>query len=334
LTFAHFFLFLLVDEIMKIFPLFYLMMTSSEALRPVTMHGGKGKELEGVANTCRKTAAFRSLSHLLPKDPVASVLAGEEKVQEVQALIDSMPSAAAARNMRESFAVRSEWINRELQSYLSRHKDITQVVLLGAGMDTRAYVLEYLKECHVFEVDLPEVVLLKEKLLQHHKFPLVAKSITRVAADLCNPSAEWIQALKHRGYSTDVQTVFIMEGIIYYLSVAEGDALLKQCFSIAAPSSVLIADTMSTGFQPQSECEATPYLRKHAMDYPVQYLNKLGFKRVKLAQPGKEANFGMLDTSVPAYMLGDRWPCSYPLTQEVDETGKKICRFFLVSAMT
>ena len=312
--------------------------TASVALRTMTMRAPQNspltQQLQGVANTCRKTAAFRSLSHLLAEDPVAAVLAGEEKVKEVQALIDSMPSRAAAQNLREGFAVRSEWINRELQSYLALYEDITQVVLLGAGMDTRAYTLPFLKDCHVFEVDLQEVILLKEKLLRRHKFPLAAKSIARVSADLCDPTAEWVQRLKYRGYNPDLRTVFIFEGICYYLTVAEGDSLLKQCFTIAAPSSVMIADTMSTGFEPGSECEATPYLRKHAMDDPFEYLQKLGFKRVKVAQPGKEANFGMLDTSVPAFMLGDRWPCSYPLSQKTDENGKKICRFFLVSAMT
>jgi hypothetical protein len=42
----------------------------------------------------------------------------------------------------------------------------------------------------------------------------------------------------------------------------------------------------------------------------------------------------MLDTTVSAGLLGDVWPCLYPLEQTVDPNGKKICRFFLVSGVT
>jgi hypothetical protein len=61
--------------------------------------------LQGVADTCRKTVAYRAISHLLPVDPVAALLAGEDKIAEVKALVASMPSPAVAQNLREMFAV-------------------------------------------------------------------------------------------------------------------------------------------------------------------------------------------------------------------------------------
>lgn len=40
-----------------------------------------------------------------------------------------------------------------------------QVVLLAAGLDTRAYRLDWPPATHLFEVDLPCVLLFKEHLL-------------------------------------------------------------------------------------------------------------------------------------------------------------------------
>ncbi|GAA0496575.1 S-adenosyl-L-methionine-dependent methyltransferase [Paractinoplanes deccanensis] len=120
-----------------------------------------------------------------------------------------------------------------------------QVVLLGAGLDTRAYRLGLTPSTTVYEVDRPALLAFKDEVLG----TLGATPTCRraeVRADLT--SGDLPAALAQAGFDPRQPSVFVAEGLLMYLTDAEADALLDQVTTIAAPGSVLLGEHYSRRF--------------------------------------------------------------------------------------
>src|SRR5207302_7811291 len=89
-----------------------------------------------------------------------------------------------------------------------------QVVILGAGLDTRAFRLSWPPESHCFELDLPPVLAFKDDVLRR---PAVTPDCERVVvpADLL---ADWRPALLEAGFRPTEAAVWIAEGLLIYFS--------------------------------------------------------------------------------------------------------------------
>ena len=88
-----------------------------------------------------------------------------------------------------------------------------QVVLLGAGLDTRAFRLDLPLGTVVYELDRPDVLAFKRAVLDG----LGAKPKARsrwIAMDLRD---DWASALLAAGFSPAVPTVWLAEGLLLYL---------------------------------------------------------------------------------------------------------------------
>lgn len=116
---------------------------------------------------------------------------------------------------------------------------IKQLVLLGAGLDSRAYRDEVQRsEIKVFEVDHPAT--------QAHKIERVKRIFGRtppaviyVPIDFDN---ETLDKLLVNGFDQSSKTLFIWEGVTYYLDAATIDATLSWIRAHAAPGSAIIFD--------------------------------------------------------------------------------------------
>jgi methyltransferase (TIGR00027 family) len=93
--------------------------------------------------------------------------------------------------------------------------DIDAVVILGSGLDTRAYLLNRRARIPVFEVDLPVNVARKAKTVRRVLGgpPL---SVRLVALDF--ERDDLLTALAEHGYRTDYRAFFICEGVTQYLT--------------------------------------------------------------------------------------------------------------------
>lgn len=113
-----------------------------------------------------------------------------------------------------NLACRKRFIADKLKESLD---DINAVVILGAGLDTRAYLLTRRVRIPVFEVDLPVNVARKFKTVRRvlGELPL---SVRLVALDLEHD--DLLTALAEHGYRTDYRVFFICEGVTQYLSEA------------------------------------------------------------------------------------------------------------------
>ena len=113
-----------------------------------------------------------------------------------------------------------------------------QVVILGAGFDTRAlWMQDALGLTRVLEVDHPATSRQKQRRLA--RLGGLPPNLSFVAVDF--ESAEVRSALRGGGYRTNSRSVFVWEGVSMFLSEAAVIASL-DLFATAAPGSVTVFD--------------------------------------------------------------------------------------------
>lgn len=132
-----------------------------------------------------------------------------------------------------NMACRKRFIDDKLKEALD---DIDTVVILGAGLDTRAYRLTRQVRIPVFEVDLPVNIAMKAKTVRRvlGQPPL---SVRLVALDF--ERDDLLTALAEHGYRTDYRAFFVCEGVTQYLTEG-GVRRTLEGLRAAAPGSRLV----------------------------------------------------------------------------------------------
>jgi methyltransferase (TIGR00027 family) len=134
--------------------------------------------------------------------------------------------------------VRTRYVDDFLDQQLT--PDVRQVVILGAGYDSRAYRFgDRLRQVAVFEVDHPATsrrkVLGVEKILGS-----VPRHVTYVPVDFDRDTVG--ARLEDAGYRSDLRTIFLWEGTTPYLSAEAVDETLRFVRARSASGSVLLFD--------------------------------------------------------------------------------------------
>jgi methyltransferase (TIGR00027 family) len=164
-------------------------------------------------------------------DPYASMLAGERGVAAMAA------SERAAGGENAFLPVRTRYFDDALTAAV---KDgCRQVVLLGAGLDTRAYRLDVPADVIWFEIDRPEIFAAKE--------PAMAGATARCArltvpADL---SGDWPGSLREAGFEPERPTAWVAEGLLFYLAPEQVGDVLSTAATLTGGGGVFLADVMS-----------------------------------------------------------------------------------------
>ncbi|MTE13089.1 SAM-dependent methyltransferase [Nocardia sp. CT2-14] len=108
-----------------------------------------------------------------------------------------------------------------------------QIVLLGAGLDTRAYRMGLPADLHVYEIDLPELFAFKEPVLA----ATAATSTCHrhvVTADL---RGDWRKPLLESGFDPAVPTYWVDEGCLGYLNQDWNRQVVATLTELSAPGS-------------------------------------------------------------------------------------------------
>lgn len=116
---------------------------------------------------------------------------------------------------------------------------IEQLVILGAGYDSRAYRIEGLKKIRTFEVDHPviqDVKIMKTKKI----FGALPDHVTYVPVNLA--SEDFFQKLLEKGYDPSKKTLFLMEGLLYYLPPAAVERMLSSIVRNSTKGSTILFD--------------------------------------------------------------------------------------------
>ena len=124
---------------------------------------------------------------------------------------------------------------------LARHlAEIDQLVILGAGFDTRSYRLGPEAGLACFEVDKPKTQAFKIEMLK--KAGIDATGVTYVSADFL--VEDWLEKLVAAGFDPDRPSFFLWEGVTMYLDREAVEATLRK-ISGTAPGSVVAFDYFS-----------------------------------------------------------------------------------------
>ncbi|MFX0212431.1 MAG: class I SAM-dependent methyltransferase [Candidatus Hodarchaeota archaeon] len=135
--------------------------------------------------------------------------------------------------------VRSYYIEKNLLTPWCHSNTESQIVLLGAGLDTRAYRFKPLqKNKHIiFEIDFPKINYYKENILKDNN-PLC--ELERISADLSKDN--WPQYLLNRGYSSNILTFWVLEGLVYYIEQYLVTSILKKAAEMSPTGSQIFVD--------------------------------------------------------------------------------------------
>jgi methyltransferase (TIGR00027 family) len=195
--------------------------------------------LRGVAKTALGVAMVRARESRrgdrLFDDPYAQAFADaapgafpeEPKTEEQLAALGPLASLGAV------FYVHAVIRTRFFDDYLTAATaaGCRQVVLLAAGLDTRAFRLAWPQDTRVFEVDLPGVLAFKDTVLAaRNAVPRCER--TTVPADL---RADWTAALAEAGFDRSGPAAWLAEGLLIYLTAAEARRLLTGVGELSAP---------------------------------------------------------------------------------------------------
>lgn len=135
-----------------------------------------------------------------------------------------------------------------LDDYLERAcaPGCRQIVLLGAGLDSRAYRLAWPAEVELFEVDRSNVLSFKQRVLDlAHALPRCRRSA--VPVDLRQPLA---RILLEAGYRSARGTVWVAEGLLNYLGPAFADRLLREVGELSSPGDRIAVEVEPDRQQP------------------------------------------------------------------------------------
>ncbi|MEX0429529.1 class I SAM-dependent methyltransferase [Nocardioides sp. DS6] len=174
-------------------------------------------------------------------DPVAvRLLDGDERAGVARARSSERPTTFAdrvpdemLRATAEHMAVRTIAVDEAVRA--AGHR---QLVLLGAGLDARAWRMSGLHDTAVLEVDQPASQADKRRrVTAAGDLPLVAARHAFVPVDLARtPLAP---ALAAAGFDATVPTTWVWEGVVMYLTPAQVEATLGQVTALSAPGSLL-----------------------------------------------------------------------------------------------
>ena len=127
---------------------------------------------------------------------------------------------------------------------------LEQVAIFGAGFDSRAYRIDGMDQVHVFEIDLPGSIAMKQKRLEK-VLGRLPKFVTYTGLDFDHQSLG--AALREAGFRPDRTTLFIWEGVTQYLTAEAVDDTLRTVASSAAQGSAIVFTYVRRGLIDGSE---------------------------------------------------------------------------------
>ena len=192
-----------------------------------------------VGATATMVAAQRALSNRegLIDDPFAEPLVravglgffvqapdGEIDLEEVDPRFNM-------RRAAEGMTVRTRWFDKLFTDAAAA--GVRQAVILAAGLDARAYRLDWPDGTTLYELDQPEVIDFKTNTLAGLDAKPKANRVT-IAIDLRN---DWPKALLDNGFDPAQPTAWIAEGLLIYRPPEAQDLLFDRINELSAPGS-------------------------------------------------------------------------------------------------
>jgi methyltransferase (TIGR00027 family) len=255
-----------------------------------------------LSATARWIAAARARESAredrLFNDPWAAALAGEEGQRWLE---QRRPDSLSSILLRTRFF--DDFLRR-----ITEQQGVRQVVLLAAGLDTRAYRLSWPEGTRVFELDRPSVLREKERILRSAGAqPACMRQA--IGADL---TKAWKDRLVGAGFDLRSPSCWLMEGFLFYLSGEELRKLLDEVARLAIPGSwmgfdiinqVMLTSALTRQWVQMQADSGAPWIG--TLDDPAGFLAERGWQAT-LTQAGQpDANHGRWSYPVIPTLMPD-----------------------------
>ncbi len=180
------------------------------------------------------------------REQVAAWWAGAEDDDEAE----DEDFSVRSQNMIDSQAVRTHFFDAYFAA--AAQAGIRQIVLLAAGLDSRAYRLDWPAGTIVYEIDLPKVLEYKTETLAGHGATPIAER-RPVPVDLRH---DWPQALRDNGFDASQPTAWLAEGLLPFLPAAAQEALFVAIDALSASGSQVSVENFGIDPDRRREAEA------------------------------------------------------------------------------
>jgi len=178
------------------------------------------------------------------QDPTALALLPDEARRHVEDFrAGTLPKSLRGRFAHAFFDKRSKMMVARTVAIdeAVRAAASPQVVLLGAGLDGRAWRMPELRDVTVFEVDHPDSQ--REKQARAANLQQMAREVRFVRVDFTRDRLD--DALAAAGHDPARPTTWIWEGVVMYLERAAIEATLAVVQRRSAPASRLVVMYLS-----------------------------------------------------------------------------------------
>jgi methyltransferase (TIGR00027 family) len=196
--------------------------------------------MPSVIDTARWAAAQRARESERPdhlfSDPLARALAGEEGMVALQLSEKYNPRH---EETAKYIAIRIRFFDDVAQHCAA--EGIRQIVLLAVGMDARAFRLKWPEGTTFYELDHPDLLAIKEEILERERVSPKCRRVTMGT----NLEHDWAQLLTNGGFAPNERSVWLIEGLFYYLHEPAVNHVLTEVSKLAAPASALVTDLVS-----------------------------------------------------------------------------------------
>lgn len=241
--------------------------------------------MDPIAKTSLLTAAMRAKESnrsesegRLFVDPFAELLAGAEGAELMRKGIESSGDQPA-------IAIRTFYMDSKINQ--ATKNGIRQIVILAAGMDTRAYRLHFPEGTKLFELDRKEVIDYKKQKLQGTQ---PSCQLISLAQDL---RESWKDLLLSSGFQQGINTLWLVEGLLMYLEEHHVLELFNRINQLSIAQDILLFDILSRSLleapHMQNQLKFLESLGapwKFGVNEPEIFMKKLGWDAV-VTQPGE-----------------------------------------------
>jgi methyltransferase (TIGR00027 family) len=163
---------------------------------------------------------------------------------------DDPDGALRAQEMISYQAVRTHYFDSYFAGAVAA--GIRQAVIVAAGLDSRAYRLDWPAGTTVYEIDLPKVLEYKAQTLAGHGATPTADR-RPVPVDLRH---DWPQALRNNGFDATQPTAWLAEGLLPFLPASAQEALFASIDALSGPGSRVAVENFGVDVQKRREAEA------------------------------------------------------------------------------
>jgi methyltransferase (TIGR00027 family) len=237
--------------------------------------------MPALSRTALLVAAYRARASARPspicQDPWAEALAGEEGMALAAEQDQWFP------HLELWTAVRTAYLDAHVTTWTAPDHGFTQVVLLGAGVDTRAVRLAR-PGVRFFEVDQPATQAYKrERVAALPGYD--AAAATYVSCDFEHD--DFVERLIAAGFAVDRPALVLWEGVTPYLTDGAIRATLRRVAGGLEPRSILLFDHLLAARPPTDKEDTREFVGRlgepvrFGTKDPIPMLAECGFRHVR-----------------------------------------------------